>query len=590
MSPVAQDAADMIASIQRAWAAADLASDGGYYTGLKLPPPGEVDRILNGMGPDLQLSHAQQTSFKAARELIEGNSQPLAMDVAGLADFERAFTLFHEAYAASPRFRGTFRAVAMLYADRALWGNLETFARAHITSFPRDSLAWLALGLALHRQEKDASARVAFDSALATLGPAERDRLDNWRRVLSPGIAHARSEGSAAERSAVERLYWLASDPVWADAALDTRSEFLARVAYAELRWSVEEFDLSGADSDRGETYVRYGPPDVIAMLGSTAAEPADVTTFWMYDSGLMFAFNGMPTFGTARIAHGDQQMVDGLRRALPVRWDNVRAPRMDTVATRIARFRGTRDSADVVIAARLPSPDTIRASMSVSGPVQRHLWILNGDLQRVRAASHALDSAGAHAWTERVRAGAYVFRVEAFGSTARRGSVAIGALDATIQSFPSNGFGISDVLVAGRIRLPERARLRWTDLEPATSVGAVQRGSRISLVWENYEFGDENGEARYNVTLTLRRERSAAGRIAAEVVGALAAVARVSGGDDEVVVTFERSAPHAAAFADQITLDLGSTPSGTYALTLEVSDRVRGRVATRSSSLVIRN
>jgi hypothetical protein len=50
----------------------------------------------------------------------------------------------------------------------------------------------------------------------------------------------------------------------------------------------------------------------------------------------------------------------------------------------------------------------------------------------------------------------------------------------------------------------------------------------------------------------------------------------------------FERAVPHAAAFVDQITVGLSTTPPGDYRVTLRITDRVSGRVSTRSTNLVV--
>jgi hypothetical protein len=86
-----------------------------------------------------------------------------------------------------------------------------------------------------------------------------------------------------------------------------------------------------------------------------------------------------------------------------------------------------------------------------------------------------------------------------------------------------------------------------------------------------------------------LQRERSAAGRIAARIVGGVAGAVGIDRTDDRIAVRFDRAVPHAAAVADHVTIDLGETPRGTYRLTLEVTDTVTGRVASRTATLVIR-
>jgi hypothetical protein len=129
----------------------------------------------------------------------------------------------------------------------------------------------------------------------------------------------------------------------------------------------------------------------------------------------------------------------------------------------------------------------------------------------------------------------------------------------------------------------------RWTDLAITPAVGALHRNGQLALVWENYDFGERDGSAKYQVVITLRQEHTLAGQIAASVVGALATIARVDHGPDRVGVTFDRSPPFSPAFVDHLTMSLGETPAGTYTLTLQVTDQITGKVVTRTKTIRIR-
>jgi hypothetical protein len=107
-------------------------------------------------------------------------------------------------------------------------------------------------------------------------------------------------------------------------------------------------------------------------------------------------------------------------------------------------------------------------------------------------------------------------------------------------------------------------------------------------LLWENYALGSSGGQAQYQVTLTMERQRSGAGRIAARIVGAIASAVRIEQRDDRVVQQFDRTAPVSPAIVDHISVALGDTPAGGYRLTLEISDRATGRKTRRSIDLTL--
>ncbi len=106
--------------------------------------------------------------------------------------------------------------------------------------------------------------------------------------------------------------------------------------------------------------------------------------------------------------------------------------------------------------------------------------------------------------------------------------------------------------------------------------------------MWETYELASDDGQARYEVSISIAREKSAAGRIAAHVADASSSTASVLSANDHVVIGFERSVPHAAALADHVNIDLGKTPPGSYALTLLITDRTTGKKAERTTEFEI--
>lgn len=146
----------------------------------------------------------------------------------------------------------------------------------------------------------------------------------------------------------------------------------------------------------------------------------------------------------------------------------------------------------------------------------------------------------------------------------------------------------MSDVLLVTHVEMgPPGAR--WSALHAEPLVGSIAHDGELSVVWENYDFGQKDAAAQYSVALAIMPNRSGAGRIAARILGALADVAQIDRQSDRIIVHFDRSVPYSAAFADQVQIGLGDTPAGSYTLTLEITDKISGKKVSRATTLFIR-
>ena len=549
----------------------------------------------DGFGRSDLAGAVTEVSLKSVQEAIERGTQALPPEVTGESDYKKSGDLFREAYAVNPRNTRAFQSVAMHLAERSKWTELADFARSHLEVIPWDAWGWLALGLATHRTGDSKVAAMAFDSAMTFADPPTRARLDRLDRVLRPTDTARIARASSAERAAVGRMYWLLADPLWSRSGNESRIEYFARVAFAEFRWTVDELGIRGSDTDRGNIFVRYGPPDITVVFGPVPGRAeSNITTIWIYRTGLMFSFSGQPTFASAETPLSDKFMAETITASVPVRWDNLASFRVDSMASQVARFRGGRDSVDVVVALE-PPVDSIRASttLGTSPAVRGDYWLLAGAAVVSRRDSATFSEPGIRTWSARVAPGAYLLRAEASidgGTRAARIATAVQAADDPSTGFTLRGFGISDVIVASRAEPRGATATRWNDLSVDPVVRSLARGSQLALVWENYEMGSREGLASYEVAIDVRRERSLAGAIATSIVGGLAQAARIERiGDDRVSMRVDRSMPHAAAFVDYITIDLGETPAGTYEVTLQITDTVSGQSQSRKARVVVR-
>jgi GWxTD domain-containing protein len=560
---------------------ADRVSTLSSQCGGSIPAIAYPDRDSSG--------HATGERLVVQRDRLRQNTMSLSEKGAfpGEGDYIQAELLFREALDAAPSSERAYRQLAMLLVERKRWTELGVAARARIGVAPQDAWAWLTLGLASQRGGGQGKvARDAFERGLALLPAAERGRLDQLERILRPADTARVAAFDVPTRSAMQQLYWMSADPLWSRDESDSRAEFLARLTYAELRWSVEEMEVRGADTDRGDVHIRYGPADLVWSVKPPLCE---IATYWAYNSGLGFTFVGQPTFATARFPFSSApEYVDAIR-GTPVLWDNIRTVRVDTMPIQAARFRAAQDSVDLFFAV-MPPVDRIRNAADVAGSVRTDFWLLQSGLVTVARDSAMIDTGVILTYRVRIGPGNYVYRTEASADGASYAGRATGALAAGTDAptgFDIRGFGMSDVITAARAPAGGAAT-RWSDLAIEPIVGTVVSQGRVTLVWENYELGSDAGSARYTVSITVARRRSRAGRIAAEIIGRAGSTIGIDRTDDRVTTHYERTVAHSPVVLDNIELALGDTPEGDYLITVGILDRVTGRETSSSIPLTV--
>jgi len=527
-------------------------------------------------------------------------------------DHAAALQLFARAVGADSSNLRYSRHLYMAYAERKHWQDLVIVAARRAGQFPLDYQAQLALGLAYHRLANENGATRAFDSAFVLMDETEANRLKNLVRIMRP---RARKDAAgqisdsaswsklpASQREGLEAMFWMMSDPLALTQENEFRLEFLSRVVFADFRWTIDEMELRGADTDRGDVYVRYGPPDFeMTIPGSTTDSrtrlDGGVTLVWDYNSKLTFFFDLQPGFATGRVSMFDRNYVEGLRDALPVSFANVPATRLlDTIPIRIARFRSGADSSDAVIAARVPIDSLVRANALERVPVDIDLRIFD-QFVKVRGMesdqlTFSRDSSNApldRVWSRRLGPGINVVRVEALQADSKRGARAMTRLDPTTNV----GFGMSDVLLGSKPELRSGVALpsRWRDIVITPNAGSFARNSSVGLLWEMYDLTPKDGMTKYRVAITVERaDRDGVTGFAVRVLDNLGrAVGRAQQSRDRFTISFDRQGGALPVLVEYLSLDMTQAPSGGYRLQVEVTDLSNQKKTARNTEFRIR-
>jgi len=101
-------------------------------------------------------------------------------------------------------------------------------------------------------------------ATLRCLPASEREVVLGLRSVLHPDSADSYADRSVVARESLAAVFWFERDPTPATLANERILEHVTRVLESDFYFSVPELARRGAASDRGEVYIRYGPPSIV--------------------------------------------------------------------------------------------------------------------------------------------------------------------------------------------------------------------------------------------------------------------------------------------------------------------------------------
>ncbi len=551
-------------------------------------------------------------SFSAAEAMEDWHYTPdfLAqrtqkLQDAGEIDRRKAEEHLRVALGANPAHTGAAMSLLGLLYDLERFEEMVLLARETLRHEPRSPRLLMTLGLALHRTDKDAEARVMFDSAMALISPEERAEMFGLEALLRREAAATYASLEGSERATLDSTFWATADPLRLTAVNEAQVEFLARVAFADLRFSSTEFGLRGWRTDRGDVHIRYGHPPVVATFAPTD-EMGHVTTVWWYpESKLRFVFHGPPAMNSATFSGEFRSYAENARYNAPVLFDNLRSKlRVDSVPVQVARFRGTGEGAELVIYADIPTGSMLGGLDVAQGALETGLFVTDAyqrpitesrDSAVVRPAGP--DRLTPRAWVRELPPGQYAYRVEAREAASGRSARALANLE--LSSYPAGQLLLSDILVARRIASRSGGGTAGTErraellIIPNASL-TFAPDDTMHLYWEVYgATRDSAGTAHLEVSVAVNvTEVARAPQLGARILGGLAdAVGLSEKGDDRVLLryTFDRAIPDdAARIPNHLAIQLDKAVPGSYLLHITIKDLVSNRTATQARTITI--
>lgn len=458
--------------------------------------------------------------------------------------------------------------------SRLTWYSVEAGDTAAAIAAARecrdDDVTWWCdalLGLTLHAAHRFGEAERAFDRALVAMPDSTRGR---WTDVtpLIDGDAEKLIERAPREQrdGVIARLWWLA-DPLHSVDGNELRSEYLARLTFTVLheRWRPSHPFRWG--SAMREMVLRYAWPVAWSRDRSRERSP----TMGGYSMALTGhepspAYDYFPEAPAIASPYAADSSHWRLRRPRATsHYAHPFAAPMRPLRHQLARL--LRGDSLLVVAAWSAMDDTLFAD-----GIARAALVLSRDDGRVHDAIRS-DTSGPRGVLTRLTAMEdQLASLELFAARSRaaaRARVGLRALHL------ANGVAMSDLLLLA----PGPAPHTFDDvLRRLLPDGRLPDERQVTLYWELYGVAIDDVP---RVSVAVSRVRTSFGRRLAERLG-------LKEEPQTIEMQWATDAPAATRAAASVTLDLRDRPSGTWRVSVTVTDTL-GRSVTSTRDLVIR-
>src|SRR5690606_36691639 len=135
--------------------------------------------------------------------------------------------------------------LAYLY-DEGMTDEYIAVTRQFVRAAPSSPEAYVALGLGLHRAARVDEAAGAFEFALTLMEPDLREDFENHTRILSKEVERTYRGLTSEQRLEFQHPFWSLADTLFLTAVIVFQVVYMARMAYADIRFAVPEYGLRG--------------------------------------------------------------------------------------------------------------------------------------------------------------------------------------------------------------------------------------------------------------------------------------------------------------------------------------------------------
>lgn len=206
----------------------------------------------------------EEEYYEYSNSVLQVESDPaLSFDNFAYKDFIMAERFFNTTINIDSSFFDAYIHLACIFEDIGQPQKGISYLKKLIELEPENKDANLILGLLYYKTSEIDSASSAYNTALELMTDKEKNdfKFQSASFLLKDKLSEKLAESFNSEIENTVNNFWQISDPLFLTDYNERLLEHFSRVAYSNLKFSVDELNILGWDSDRGETVIRYGEP-----------------------------------------------------------------------------------------------------------------------------------------------------------------------------------------------------------------------------------------------------------------------------------------------------------------------------------------
>ena len=187
----------------------------------------------------------------------------LSFDSFAIEDFIKAERFYNSAIKSDSSCVFAYIHLANMYEDIGKHEKGIIYLKKVIDIDPDNEQASLLLGLYYYKNSQMDSSSSAYNAAFGLMNTEEKNdlKIKSALFLIQNKLTNKSKDISDTEIENRVNNFWKVSDPLFLTDYNERLLEHYSRVTYSNLKFSIDKLGLSGWNSDRGETVIRYGEP-----------------------------------------------------------------------------------------------------------------------------------------------------------------------------------------------------------------------------------------------------------------------------------------------------------------------------------------